>query len=248
MSNNFLKLNDDKTELIFLGTAKNLSTLQSNKVQVGNSTIQSAQSVRNIGAIFDQNMKMDVQVTSTCKAAWYRLHQIGTIRQYLSLEDTKSIIHAYVTSKLDYNNSLLAGCPDNLVSRLQRVQNAAAKLICRARKYDHVTNLLKDLHWLPVSHRIIFKILTLTYKALNNEGPSYLSDLLVYQQSQRTLRSSCSKLLHVPKSRLKTYGDRAFRYVAPTLWNTLPLSLRESSSTVTFKKNLKTHLFSEVYK
>ena len=184
---------------------------------------------------------MDVQVSLTCKSAWYRLHQIGKIRQYLSLEETKSVIHAYVTSKLDQNNSLLFGIPDILISKIQKVQNAAAKVIYKHKNYDHVTPLLKELHWLPVQQRILFKFLLLTYKALNNEAPSYLRNLLNLHKPIRNLRSSSDTLLlDIPKTRLKSYGDRAFSVGAPRLWNTLPFTLRNSSSTAVFKKKLKT--------
>ena len=247
MSSNYLKLNDDKTELIFLGTSKNLSKLTITSVQIGDSKIESSSHVRNIGAIFDSQLKMDKQVLNTCKSAWFRLYQIGKIRPYLSSDQTKSIIHAYVTSKLDQNNSLLVGCPDTLLARLQKVQNAAAKLIFKANKYDHVTGLLKELHWLPLCKRIVFKVLLFTYKALNGEGPKYLSDSLTWHNPKRSLRSSNSLLLNIPKTRLKTYGDRAFSVAAPRLWNDLPLRIRQSSSTNIFKTNLKTYLFKSVY-
>ena len=112
MACNFLKLNDDKTELIFLGTSQNLAKLSSNSVQVGESEIHSTKTVRNIGAMFDQNLKMEAQVAATCKSAWCRIYQIGKIRPYLSVNETKSVVHAYTTSKLDQNNSLLLGCPE----------------------------------------------------------------------------------------------------------------------------------------
>ena len=247
MSANFLKLNDDKTELLFLGTPQNLAKLTLTTVQIGSSTIVSSSHVRNIGAMFDPQLKMNIQVSSACKSAWYRLYQIGKIRPYLSADQTKSIIHAYVTSKLDQNNSLLIGCPDVLINRLQKVQNAAAKLIFQASKYDHVTILLKELHWLPLNQRIVFKILLLTFKALHGQGPQYLCESLTWHKPSRSLQSSNDLLLVVPKTRLKTYGDRAFRAVAPRLWNDLPLSLRQSPSTNSFKTNLKTYLFKNVY-
>ena len=248
MASNFLKLNDEKTELLVLGTPQNLAKLSMETVQVGDATIDCSSKVRNIGAVFDSQLKMDAQVSQTCRSAWYRIHQIGKIRPYLSTEETKSVIHAYVTSKIDQNNCLLLGAPDNLISKIQKVQNAAAKVILRRKKFDHVTPLLKELHWLPVPQRITFKTLLLTYKALNNEAPSYLSDLLLMHNPGKNLRSSCDPiLLNIPKSRLKTFGDRAFSVAAPHLWNTLPLHIRSSKSTAVFKRNLKTHLFNLAY-
>ena len=104
-----------------------------------------------------------------------------------------------------------------------------------------------ELHWLPIDKRIIFKILLLTYKCLNGEGPQYLKDMLVWYRPVRSLRSASVLQLQVPRSSLKTYGDRSFGVVAPNLWNSLPAKLRECSSTETFKKHLKTHLFKVAY-
>jgi len=247
MAANYLKLNDEKTEFIVLGTHQNLKKMTTAQIKIGDCCIRSSSHVRNIGAVFDSNMKMEKQVTSTCRSAWFQLHQVGKIRNYLSGDQTKSIIHALVTSKLDQNNSLLVGIPETLSSKLQKVQNAAAKIVFRAKKYDHVTNLLRQLHWLPIQQRIVFKVLLLTYKCLNNEGPQYLRDLLTWHQPQRSLRSSNILQLEIPKTRLVTYGDRAFESVAPRLWNDLPLDVRRSKSTTVFKKNLKTHLFKSAF-
>ena len=118
-------------------------------------------------------------------------------------------------------------------------------LIHRSSKYDHVTPLLIDLHWLPVEQRIIFKIALVTFKALHGVAPSYISELISDHASSRTLRSSSLKLLDVPKFRLKTYGGRAFAVAAPTVWNKLPLEIRTCSSVITFKSKLKTWLFKE---
>ena len=190
---------------------------------------------------------MDKQVSSTCKSAWYKIHQIGKIRPYLNIEESKSVINSFVTSKLDQNNSLLLGVADEQISRLQKIQNASAKIICQKKKYDHVTPLLKDLHWLPVKHRITFKVLLFTYKALNGEAPSYLSDMLQKHKTKDGNRSGDDPLLlHIPRTK-NLYGDAAFSVGAPRLWNDLPLSIRSSASTAIFKKNLKTYLFKQYF-
>ena len=112
--------------------------------------------VRNIGAMFDSEMKMDTQVNSMCKSAWFHLYTIGKIRSYLSDDQRKSVVHAYVTPKLDGNNALQVGPRrEYLIDKLQLVQNAAAKIITKSRKFDHVTPLLRQLHWLPISKRIL---------------------------------------------------------------------------------------------
>ena len=116
-------------------------------------------------------------------------------------------------------------------------------MIVGAKKRDHVTSILKELHWLPVKYRIEFKVLLLTYKALHGEGPEYLRNLLDWYRPGRMLRSSLELMLSVPVTNLATYGDRAFCASAPALWNGLPFSVRSASSTGQFKASLKTHFF-----
>ena len=110
-------------------------------------------------------MSMLPNVNNVCKSAFYHLRTISRIRKYLSTQTTEILIHAFVTSKLDHCNYLLYTVPKNVIKKPQSVQNAAARLITRSRKCDHITPILFDLHWLPVSERIKFKILLLTFKA-----------------------------------------------------------------------------------
>ena len=172
---------------------------------------------------------------------------ISKIRPYLTKEQTQCIIHAYVTSRLDQNNSLLSGIPSTLLNKLQKIQNASAKLILGGKKNDHVTGLLKELHWLPLSQRYAFKILLFVFKTLNGNGPAYLKELLCEYKPSRSLRSCAENLLAVPKTRTVSYGDRAFSVVAPKLWNDLPVAIRCCISVGSFKTSLKTHLFKTVY-
>ena len=122
----------------------------------------------------------------------------------------------------------------------------AAFLKLKARKYDHISPILKDLHWLPIEDRIQHKILSTTYRAVIDKVPQYLSELVPLYTPTRSLRSATKLLLDVPgpkEAKLKRYGQRAFKYVAPTLWNNLPGSIREKDSLQAFKSALKTHLF-----
>ena len=248
LANNYLKLNDNKTEVIVLGSSTELAKLSPIKLCVGDEKISPSASVRNIGAVFDSSMKLNEQVTAQCKSAWFNIHRIGKIRKYLNKNQSQVLVHSLVTSRIDHHNSLLHGLPKTQISRLQRVQNASARLITKCPKQDHITPILQELHWLPVSERIVFKILVLTYKSLHGEGPSYLSDMLKWYNPSRSLRSSSCLLLVIPHVRLATYGARAFSFTAPHLWNSLPLNIRQSKDTSSFRKALKTHLFIEFYK
>ena len=186
---------------------------------------------------------MKKQVVAVCQAAYGRLRAINNIRKTLTEEATKILVHAFVTSRLDNANSLLSGIPASALTKLQRIQNAAARTVLRIRKRDHITPALKVLHWLPVKQRIQFKVLTLTWKALHNEAPQYITDLLIPLSHTRTLRSSKHLLLCVPRTNLKTCGDRSFSVVAPRAWNGLPLEMRQLENRDMFKLELKTFLF-----
>ena len=186
---------------------------------------------------------------SICKSSHYHIRNIAKIRKYIDEESAKIVVHAFVTAKLDSCNSLLYGLPQHLISRLQSIQNTAARVVTLARKFDHITPVLKQLHQLPVRYRIVFKILLLVCKALNGTAPSYISELLVikYHTSEQKVRSSSQHLLVTPEARLKTYGERGFAVAAPRLWNSIPLELRSSSSIDIFKRHLKTYLFEQAF-
>ena len=160
------------------------------------------------------------------------------------------ILKLFITCRLDNGNALLYGLPKHqspVCTRLQSVQNCAARLVKRYSKFGHTSPLLFELHWLPVEHRIVFKILLLVFQSLNDLARSYISDLLTPYIPSRSLGSSNQSLLVVlvvPRSIQKSYGDTAFAAVAaPRLWNALPIHMRQPGfSLPTFKKCLKTYL------
>ena len=162
---------------------------------------------------------------------------------------TKTLVNALVTPKLDYCNSLLVGLPKYLVNKLQRSQNAAARLIKRRSKRSHITPVLKELHWLPIRSRIMFKILLLIFKALNGLAPVYLRNMLHRYTPAQTLRSNelLSGTLVVPRFKKLKHGGRAFSSVAPALWNSIPRNIRTAETISAFKSKLKTYLFRQHY-
>ena len=142
----------------------------------------------NIGVLFDESLSMVPQVTAICKSAFYHLHKIGLIRKYVTFDGAQ--LHALVTSKFDYCNSLLYGLPKHVIKQLQRVQNAAARVVTVSPKFCHITPVLANLHWLPIEVRIEFKILTITYKTLHGLAPTYIKRLLRRYHPPRDVRSS----------------------------------------------------------
>ena len=224
-----------------------LHLLKDFSVPVGDEICQSKMEVRNLGVKLSNVMSMSNHIDSICRISFMHLRTISNIRQYLSTEATKTLVHGLVLSRIDYANSLLCSAPDYLLAKLQRVQNSAARIITKTPKFDHVTPVLMSLHWLPIKQRIDFKVLLLVFKALKNVAPGYICDLLQLRTAPRTLRSSTSQFLVTPACRTVTYGDKCFSCYAPKLWNSLPASIRNAGSVPTFKKQLKTFLFKQAF-
>ena len=245
MINDKLMINDDKTEFVLIGTKQQLEKVHVDKLSVGDSEITASNVVRNLGSWFDSNLSMASHVNKICKSSFYHLYNIVRIRKFLSQDSTKTLIHAFVTSRLDHCNALLYGLPKSYLRKLQRVQNAAARLVLRVPKFCHISPCLLELHWLPIKFRVDFKIILLTFKAIHGLAPKYISDLInVKPISKYSLRSNNELLLKPPSQKtLPTLGDRAFAAAAPKLWNLLPNKLKDTNSINTFKKELKTYLF-----
>ncbi|KAK7095160.1 hypothetical protein V1264_006605 [Littorina saxatilis] len=189
---------------------------------------------------------MQTHISFIIKTCFFHLRRIASIRRYLTHDACVKLVVSLIFSRLDYCNSLLAGLPASSIHGLQRVQNAAARLTLRKTKRDHITPLLRSLHWLPVNTRISYKLSTLVYKCLNDSAPEYLqSSLDLYTQpSDRPLRSAADPLrLHIPRSKLASAGQRAFPSAGPSVRNSLPLELRQSPSLDAFKSRLKTQFF-----
>ena len=244
MQLNMLKLNSDKTEFIVFSSPRFKHLLSDISLKISDSTILSpGTSVKILGVTFDSVMKMDQHVTSLCRSLHYHLSNIARIRPYINKEACGHAVRTLISTRLDYANSLLFGIRAVDIQRLQRVQNRAAKLVFQVGKYEHVTPLLNELHWLPIGRRITFKILMLVYNCLHRNSPSYLCNLITHRNSRPGLRSSSdASILHIPRSNTSS-GDNAFMVFAPKLWNALPLPIRQAPSLETFKKVLKTHLF-----
>ncbi len=244
---NKLKLNDDKTEVIFLGTKHRLDHLDRIGVTVGDSIIYPADKVRNLGVVFDKHLSMDDQVKSVYKQGFYHIKNLWRIRKFLNEEQTNVAAHAFITSKLDYGNGLLGGAPKFQINKMQLVQNAAARVVTKTGKYDHISGKLRDLKWLPVAYRIKYKLNLLTWKAQNGQAPEYISDLITERAHGIDLRTGKSKVLEIPKTNLKTMGDKAFSVVAPKTWNLLPKELRMRGKLQSFKAGLKSLYLKEAY-
>ena len=239
-----LKLNPDKTEFIMYGYKNQLDKCNTSHVTVSGSTIPRSPSVKYLGVKLDDNLNLKEQILTKCKTAIDNFVRICNIWKYLTTDACSTLILGLCISHLDYANALYYGLPDKTISHLQTVQSMCAKLTLRKSKYDSTTEALSQLHWLPIKYRINFKIATITHKCIYGTAPQYLKDLLIPVSNPRSLRSSNDRTkLIIPFTRCKTFAARSFSIAAPTIWNQLPKSLRETTNFELFKRQLKTHLY-----
>ena len=240
MIKNRLLINDSKTEFLILGTRQQLQKVYIPHIRIGDADIIPTSHVTNLGVVLHQNLNMDHHISRTSKSAFFhlRVHNIRRISKYLDQESLLTLTHAFITSRLDYCNSLLYGAPVTQIEKLHRIQIAAARLITRSPKFCHMGPILRQLHWLPIRSRIHHKILTLTFKSIHGLAPSYLSELITTSRPSRySLRSSQSTILIHPHA-LHTWRQSILNRCSPTLEPITPCT-QKSTLFQPFQKSTK---------
>ena len=173
MASNMLIMNDDKTEVIHSVSRNKSETTKLTNFRVGMSDIIPSTVVRNFGVMFSSDGDMSQHINKICSSAYFSLFRMGKIRSHLDRSTTEKLIHAFVTSRLDYCNSLLLNMRECHFRKLQSIQNSAARLVNRVRKFVHITPILLQLHWLPVKNRVEFKVALMCFKILFGSCPEY---------------------------------------------------------------------------
>ena len=186
--------------------------------------------VRNLDFWFDSQLSVSTHMSKLCSSDFFHLHNTSRIRKFLSPEETKTLVHAFVTSRVDFCNNLLYGLPASQLNKVQRVLNTTTRLVCCAPRFSHITPLMYDLHWLPLKKRIHFNILLFAFKTIYGIAPTYIQNLVsLKSKGAYNLRSLDGILLASSTFRNKvTLGDRSFQATAPKLWNALPRELRDN--------------------
>ena len=192
---------------------------------------------------------MKSHISRITRVCFYYLRRLRAVRRQLGRKVTARLVSAFVLSRLDCCNALLAELPASTLAPLQRVMNAAARLVCDLSSRDHVTSALQSLHWLPIKQRIEFKLCLLVHLAINGNAPTYLKEIITRTASipgRAANRSAVNNDLVIQRTKLK-FGQRAFSVTGPRIWNQLPPELKTTIDTPTFKRKLKTYLFSAAY-
>lgn len=242
-----LRLNPAKTQVMWLGSSQLLAKLDITEVFVLSSCVRVQDSARDLGVVIDSQLTLSAHVAAVCRSGYFQLRQLRPAIRSLSQDASRALVQAFISCRLDYCNSVLFGISDSLLARLQSVQNAAARLITGTRRRDHITPVLRQLHWLPVRQRVAFKVATLVYRSLSGDAPAYLVDdcRLVADVRERRLRSADGRMCAVCRTH-SIFGDRAFAAAGPRLWNSLPSELRQPDLPYsTFRRLLKTFLFGQ---
>ena len=218
-------------------------------LSVGGDVITPVKVVHDLGVYLDAELTMKYHANRVTSNCFFQLRRLRQIRRVAGPDVTKRLVSAFVLSRLDYCNAALAGLPQTTLRPLQRAQNAAARLVTNTRSRDHITPALKELHWLPINQRIQYKLCLMMHSIHTQQCPDYMRDLVSTTAATATrtgLRSASGLSYRKPRVRTK-FGERAFGFSGPAAWNSLPIHLQTTTNTNTFKRLLKTHLFTTTY-
>ena len=243
MRMNLIKLNDGKTKFIIIGTRQQLKLVGDIEIRIGTDNVKPTPWVRNLGYFYDSELKGHIHVAKLVSSTFITICRISRVRHLLNNDTCKTLMQALVLSKLNYCNSLLLGMPKYLLHCLQKIQNMASRVINNHRKYDSVTEDMKNLHWLKIPERVDYKVAVLIFQCINNQALTYLKALLNIDHNRSLRSSSSSMLLPVSMSRLSIVHNSSFSICGPRIWNELPIEVKRCSNINDFKCKLKTYMF-----
>ncbi len=247
LTHNKLKLNPTKTKAILFSPKSRKSQTPDITIDFCGTKIKPSINAANLGVTLDQHLSLDTQINNILRSSYFHLRRIRSVTKYLPPSSIHILVHAFITSKLDNNNSLLFGLPATQLARLQKVQNAAARLLTATPRSHHITPILQSLHWLKIPYRIQYKLLIQVFKCIHSHTPHYLTSLITINKTGRTTRQSTTPTLVIPRVARVHQGERSFSYAAPTLWNALPPTIRSTQKLQAFKVGLKTHLYAQCF-
>jgi len=226
-----LKLNSEKSEVIWVGPKRTAMQHAWPAIKIGTSSIDASDNARLLGVLISADLSFDRHVMKVAGQCFYQLRQFRSVRQSLDADSAATLIRAFISSRVDYCCSLLVGSPRSVTDKLQRVMNAAARVITNTGKFERGLSysLHQELHWLDVPERIQFRVAATVYRCLHNMAPRYLSEMCepIAMAARRLglIRSVTTSDLVIPRVRRATYGSCAFSVAGgPVCWNGLPVA------------------------
>lgn len=247
MNENRLRVNPSKTEIVRFGTKQQLKKCNLTSLNILNTEVRFSTVIRYLGAWFDEQLTFGQNVQQRCQKAMANLIRISSIRKFLDQDTCMLVTVSLVLTHLDYANGLLFGIQKQHIAKLQRIQNWAAKMVLKRKRFDSSTEALRTLHWLPIIQRIRYKIACLVYKCMRGKAPTYLTNLLKCKFKPYRLKNEKYLELEVPFVGRQCLASRAFSVSGPKTWNSLPNELRLLYDYEEFKGKLKTHLFEQYF-
>ena len=252
MARRRLKLNGGKTEIIIVrGNLRNDLRADFGMLHFDNTQLVPCECAKNLGVVLDSTLSFRPHIDSVVKTCNFHIRNLYMIRNFINMDNLLSLVHSLIVSKIDYCNSLLVGLPKVTLKKVQSILNRAARLIYSLPPQIPTTPFLMKLHWLPVKARVEFKICLITFRALKFNQPLYIRELLSLAPVEPVMSLwSSDDPYHLCEPRAvgeSNFANRSFSYVAPRLYNKLPLSLKQIESVDTFKKQLKSFFFSRAY-
>ena len=234
----FMCINPDKTEILLACPPSLNKEVLIKGILFQDQCIRFSDFVKNVGVWIDKNLDMNKHVSNIVSHCYKILKDIGRIRKNLEKNHIENLVHAVISTRLDYCNSLLVNIDKENLNKLQKVQNSAARLVLGRGRRESARSALRELHWLNVEARILFKVLLLVFKAIKGQ----CSDNLSFEFKNFNGRPDDFLLLKTPNFKTK-YGKRVFEFSGSRLWNALPVELRMLEDVGTFKGKIKTLLF-----
>ena len=244
LTQNGLVINPDKSEAVLFSTVQSNAASQFplTSIDVAGSAVPLTDSLKLLGVMLDRHLTFGQHVQNVCRTSQYHIRALRHIRSSLTADMARTVACALVNSRLDYANAVLYKTSRANITKLQRVQNSLARVIMNNKRTDHMHPVLEQLHWLPVSYRIDYKVATLAFKVRSTGSPVYLRNIINYYEPTRELRSSNQLLLSRPSTTTEI-ARRAFSQAATTVWNELPLNIRSAETFGHFRTLLRTHYY-----
>ena len=237
MNSFYLRLNATKTKILVIIPPSLRNAIKIKGTFIDGSCIRFDNSAKNLGVVIDDELTFREHVGKLVTSCNITIRKLSKIKDFLTYEQLRTAVCSFIFSTLDYCNALLYGIQEELLDKLQSVQNSAARLVKGKNKFKGSTSeFIRKCHWLRIRERIVFKICLLVHKCLHGSAPACLKEMLNYSGSDRTMKL-------IQPTHKGSHGSRSFARVAPKLWNLLPLHLRTEKDVSNFKKSLKTFLF-----